>query len=427
MSYPEPVPISFPNLENFPPGSRMDFFGLNHDTGEFEKVGEGLVSSDGQTIDSIGGVVHANSWHGVVPQPPMSEPGSDSSNSSSGSGCGSGGGGPGAGSGDSGSSGEFGACVIGYQYDALDRLIDDRIKGGTSDSYGYDLNGNRTSRVRNALEMTRYDYSPDSNRLNLVEKRFRGNNAVVPVQPSQTRTYNDANRWDQLFIEGALKATYIHNAMGQRTRKVVVNADNTISTTVYHYDFQGMLISETNERGEPIKDYIWLDYAPIAQIEYDAIADSDTIYYLHTDHLMTPRFATDSGGNIVWRWEGEAFGDTLSKSDPDGNGKDVVVNLRFAGQYYDSESQLYYNYFRYYDPTAGRYITSDPIGLDGGLNTYAYVDGNPLYWTDYYGLRGARRGGNPYRDHIPVLRPDPIPHHPPNNNSQPTPNSPMPP
>ncbi len=215
--------------------------------------------------------------------------------------------------------------------------------------------------------------------------------------------------------------------MGQRTRKVVVNTDNTISTTVYHYDFQGMLISETNERGEPIKDYIWLDYAPIAQIEYDAIADSDTIYYLHTDHLMTPRFATDSGGNIVWRWEGEAFGDTLSKSDPDGNGKDVVVNLRFAGQYYDSESQLYYNYFRYYDPTAGRYITSDPIGLDGGLNTYAYVDGNPLYWTDYYGLRGARRGGNPYRDHIPVLRPDPIPHRPPNNNSQPTPNSPMPP
>ncbi len=183
--------------------------------------------------------------------------------------------------------------------------------------------------------------------------------------------------------------------MGQRTRKVVVNTDNTISTTVYHYDFQGMLISETNERGEPIKDYIWLDYAPIAQIEYDAIADSDTIYYLHTDHLMTPRFATDSGGNIVWRWEGEAFGDTLSKSDPDGNGKDVVVNLRFAGQYYDSESQLHYNYFRYYDPTTGRYITHDPIGLYGGINTYGYVEGNPLYWSDYYGLSRGRTTSNP--------------------------------
>ncbi len=280
----------------------------------------------------------------------------------------------------------------GYQYDALDRLIDDTIKGGTSDSYGYDLNGNRTSRVRNALEMTRYDYSPDSNRLNFVEKRFRGNNAVVPVQPSQTRTYNDANRWDQLFIEGALKATYIHNAMGQRTRKVVVNTDNTISTTVYHYDFQGMLISETNERGEPIKDYIWLDYAPIAQIEYDAIADSDTIYYLHTDHLMTPRFATDSGGNIVWRWEGEAFGDTLSKSDPDGNGKDVVVNLRFAGQYFDRETNLHYNYFRTYDPTTGRYTQSDPIGLFGGLNTYGYAESNPLYWIDPTGKIAINAG-----------------------------------
>lgn len=68
VTYPEPVPISFPNVEDFPPGSRMDFFALNHETGEMEKIGEGLVSSDGKTIDSIGGIVKSNSWHGTVPQ-----------------------------------------------------------------------------------------------------------------------------------------------------------------------------------------------------------------------------------------------------------------------------------------------------------------------------------------------------------------------
>jgi RHS repeat-associated protein len=97
---------------------------------------------------------------------------------------------------------------------------------------------------------------------------------------------------------------------------------------------------------------------------------------------------TDSAGKAIWQWDADPFGVTLANADPDGDGVKFVYNLRFSGQYFDSETRLHYNYFRDYNPKTGRYIESDPIGLQGGLNTYGYVGGNPLNKIDSLGLAG---------------------------------------
>jgi RHS repeat-associated protein len=113
---------------------------------------------------------------------------------------------------------------------------------------------------------------------------------------------------------------------------------------------------------------------------------SADIKFIHNDHLGTPHAVTDESGQLVWKASYEPFGEAEVNEDVDGDGVAYELNLRFPGQYYDAESGLHYNYFRDYDPSSGRYFESDPAGLKGGLNTYAYVDGNPITKTDPLGL-----------------------------------------
>ena len=75
------------------------------------------------------------------------------------------------------------------------------------------------------------------------------------------------------------------------------------------------------------------------------------------------------------------------------------------GQYYDEETGLHYNYFRYYDPTSGRYLRADPIGLDGGINLYAYVLNNPVNESDIYGLVVNGCGPNDWREKLVPNKP----------------------
>ncbi len=103
------------------------------------------------------------------------------------------------------------------------------------------------------------------------------------------------------------------------------------------------------------------------------------LFYIHTNHLGTPQILTDEAQHVVWAADYQPFGEAALAKDS------VTFNLRFPGQYFDSETGLHYNYFRDYDPSLGRFIQSDPIGLAGGINTYAYVDNNPLSFSDPFG------------------------------------------
>jgi RHS repeat-associated protein len=107
------------------------------------------------------------------------------------------------------------------------------------------------------------------------------------------------------------------------------------------------------------------------------------------DHLNTRRLVADAAGTTVWKWDQqEPFGNNVPDENPTGLGA-FDLPLRLPGQYFDKETNLHYNYYRDYDPSIGRYGESDPIGLSGGLNTYAYVLGNPLAKTDAFGLAAA--------------------------------------
>src|SRR5262249_14160672 len=116
------------------------------------------------------------------------------------------------------------------------------------------------------------------------------------------------------------------------------------------------------------------------------------LYYIHTDHLNTPRIIASQAGTTVWRNDNaEPFGNSAPNGDPGNTGVAFDFPLRFPGQYADTETGPSYNYYRDYDPAIGGYKQSDLVGLGGGINTYVYVL-DPLTQVDPEGLMGRAPG-----------------------------------
>lgn len=269
-----------------------------------------------------------------------------------------------------------------FGYDELGRLTSVTM-GTASWAIAYDANGNRTSVTLNGTPSV-YATATTSNRLLSTTnpaRTFGYDNAGNTTSDTggYTSTYNLANRLTTL-TKGGVTNTYSYDANGQRVRKY--SAAGTSSTVIFVYDQGGQLLGEYSSTGAALREYVWLGSTPIAMFTPDAVSTNPPVaYYFHTDHLDTPRIVFNKAGAKRWRWLAEPFGTTAPETNPDSLGV-FTQNLRFPGQYADQESGLSYNYFRDYDSSTGRYVQSDPVGLDGGINTYAYVQANPATLID---------------------------------------------
>jgi RHS repeat-associated protein len=325
-----------------------------------------------------------------------------------------------------------------FSYDALGRLIS-YIDPTTQTAYSYDANGNRVQVT--GTPVNNYNTDTASNRLlsitdnNLqtVKKYSYDVAGNLLSDGYNTFTYDGRGRLVQASNVSLGVEQYLINGFGQRVAKIngsitTTTGDNdhddkrkltdshhfdddckhdnherrhehefhhegdyskqkqaigtcgtggSVQTGTYFvYDEAGHLLGEYTQNSTPVQETVWLGNTPVA------VLSGSSQYYVYADHLNAPRAISDNTGTVIWRWDSEAFGTTAANEDPDGNKVTFTYNLRFPGQYFDKGTGLHYNGFRDYNPAIGRYIESDPIGLAGGINTYAYVYGNPISLTD---------------------------------------------
>ncbi len=291
-----------------------------------------------------------------------------------------------------------------YQYDPAGELVRtlDKLRGEIK--YEYEANGQLRSRDTGSLvgsEEFRYDAA--ANRLDFNARQF------AKVKDNRIRQWRDQeyryDPWGNLIEKrsGHSKVqNFSYDCENRLVRAETLVNGKLESTGHYRYDSRGRRVAKQSEINGEVeqKRFLWQglrmlreetprqsilylyepgSYAPLARVD-QVEGEEQKLYYFHTDQIGTPLELTDSDGKIVWQATYRSWGaiDSLPV-------KNVEQNLRFQGQYFDSETGLHYNTFRYYDPEVGRFTIQDPVGLSGGTNLYGYVL-NPTNWIDPAGL-----------------------------------------
>jgi RHS repeat-associated protein len=307
-----------------------------------------------------------------------------------------------------------------YGYDKLYRLTDVKDQNDVLiERYTYDKTGNRLSLQPGTQAVKNYVYNNTpaapvlptdptygnfSHRLNSVAGNARSydqnGNTITGIPSTSGETFDARNRLTNVANGATNLVSSKYNGKGERVLKT--STSNAGGTRLV-FDEAGQLIAQKGSGTAGTEDsyeVVWLDNMPIAVLTNKAgvIGFENAIL---SDHLMSPRALTGGvtstqPGTTVWRWDlvqgntstgnSNAFGAALANQDPDANSVATVFNLRFPGQQFDNATALNYNYFRDYESATGRYVESDPVGLDYGVDTYSYALENPVRFADPLGL-----------------------------------------
>ncbi|WP_424921290.1 putative T7SS-secreted protein [Streptomyces sp. wa1] len=295
-----------------------------------------------------------------------------------------------------------------FDLDAVGRVTSSHSAHWT-ERYAYDAAGNQTSASLPKSHPRQEAAGPRSyngtrvSRAGNVRYEHDAQGRVVLRQKTHLSRKADTWRyqWDaedrlvSLTTPDGTLWRYQYDALGRRTAKQRLADDSQTVLDEIVFVWDGVTLCEESSYDLAMLRYVTLTWdhdgiRPLAQTERVATqgAPQDTVderfFAIITDLVGSPTELIDESGFISWRVRRSVWGTTEWAKD-----SSAYTPLRFPGQYFDQESLLHYNYLRYYDPDVSRYISPDPIGLEGGPNPHWYGP-NPYTWIDPLGLSLCR-------------------------------------